>query len=151
MALQYDYLRTGQGWDTYMAAREKLAARMGGNPPEKFPSRADHPHLQFIRPLMVYDPAPALRAIRLPVLALFGELDNNILAAKNHAAWKAALSASGHPDYTLRILPKANHAMLEARVGNNAEMKSLQRFTPAYDDAVRDWLSTRIEGFDAAK
>lgn len=88
-------------------------------------------YLRFIRPLIAYDPAPTLRQIKLPVLALFGELDNNIMAEKNRAAWDRALNAGGHPDYTLRILPKANHGMLEAKVGNNAEMKSLQRFVPA--------------------
>ena len=96
--------------------------------------------------MIVYDPAPALRQIRLPVLALFGELDNNILAEKNRAAWEAALTAGKHPDYTLRILPKANHALLEAKVGNNAEMKSLQRFVPAYSEIVLDWMSKRIKG-----
>ena len=38
--------------------------------------------------------------------------------------------AGGHPDYALRILPKANHALLEAKVGNNAEMKSFQHSSP---------------------
>ena len=151
MTLQYDYLRTGQGWDRYAATREKLAARMGGNPPEAFPSSPDHPYLQFIRPLILYDPAPTLRQIRLPVLALFGELDNNILAEKNRAAWETALNAGSHPDYTLRILPKANHALLEAKVGNNAEMKSLRRFVPAYSEVVLDWLSKHIAGFGVAK
>jgi len=149
MTLQYEYLRTGQGWERYIAARDTIATRMGGKPPESFPSTPDHPYLQFIRPLIVYDPAPALRAVRLPILALFGELDNNILAEKNRAAWEAALSAGGHRDYTLRILPKANHAMLEATAGNNAEMKSLRRFVPAYSEVVLDWLSKRIEGFGA--
>lgn len=151
MTLQYDYLRTGQGWDQYIAARDAIAARMGGKPPDAFPSKPDDPYLQLMRPLIVYDPAPALRALRLPVLALFGELDNNILAAKNRAAWEAALSASRHPDYTLRILPKANHAMLEARIGSNAEMKTLQRFVPAYYEAVLDWLSEHVDGFGAKR
>ena len=151
MTLQYDYLRTGQGWDRYAATREKLATRMGGNPPESFPSSPDHPYLQFIRPLILYDPAPALRQLRLPVLAFFGELDNNILAEKNRAAWKTALEAGKHPDYTLQILPKANHILLEAKVGNNAEMKSLRRFVPAYSDVVIDWLSKHIAGFGVTK
>jgi hypothetical protein len=151
MTLQYDYLRTGQGWDRYVAARERIAARMGGNPPEAFPSTQDHPYLRFIRPLILYDPAPTIRHIRLPVLALFGELDNNILAEKNRDAWETALNAGGHPDFSLRILPMANHLLLEARVGNNAEIKSLRRFVPAYFDVVRDWLSTHIAGFGAAK
>ena len=151
MTLQYDWLRTGDGWERYLATRERIAARMGGNPPEAFPATQDHPYLQFIRPLIVYDPAPALRQIKLPVLALFGELDNNILAEKNRAAWEAALKAGGHADYTLRILPKANHALLEAKVGNNAEMKSLQRFVPAYSEIVLAWLSKRLAGFPAAR
>lgn len=151
MTVQYNYLRTGQGWDRYIAARDRIVARMGGNPPEAFPDKPDAPYLQLIRPLIVYDPAPALRATRVPVLALFGELDNNILAEKNRSAWEAALSAGRNPDYTLRIVPKANHAMLEARLGNNAEMKSLQRFVPAYSEIVLDWLSTRVDGFNVTR
>ena len=151
MTLQYEYLRTGQGWSRYLAARETIAARMGGNPPQAFPATRDHPYLQFMRPLILYDPAPTIRRLQLPVLALFGELDNNILAEKNRAAWEAALKAGGHRDYTLRILPKANHALLEAKVGNNAETKSLQRFVPAYFETVLAWLSNRIGGLAAAK
>jgi alpha-beta hydrolase superfamily lysophospholipase len=149
MTLQYNYLRTNQGWDQYLAARETLVARMGGNPPESFPATQDHPYLRFIRPLILHDPAPAIRQLQLPVLALFGELDNNILAEKNRGAWEAALTAGGHRDYTLKILPKANHALLEAKVGNNAEMKSLQRFVPAYSAVVLAWLSKHINGLGA--
>jgi uncharacterized protein len=151
MTLQYAYLRTGQGWSQYVATREKITARMGGNPPEAFPATQDHPYLQFMRPLVLYDPAPTIRQIQLPVLALFGELDNNILPEKNLAAWEAALKAGGHRDYTLRILPKANHALLEAKVGNNAEMKSLQRFVPAYPEIVLAWLSKRVNGLATPK
>jgi dienelactone hydrolase len=52
----------------------------------------------------------------------------------------------GHRDYTLRILPKANHLQLEAKVGTNAEMASLQRFVPVYFTTIRDWLAKRIRG-----
>ena len=73
------------------------------------------------------------------------------MAEKNRAAWEVALKAGGHRDYTLRILPKANHALLEAKAGNNAEMKSLQRFVPAYSTIVLDWLSKHVNGLDAMK
>ena len=151
MKLQYEFLRTGQGWNEYMEARTQIVSRMGGNPPEAFPATPDHPYLQFIRPLVLHDPAPALRQLRLPVLALFGGLDNNIVAEKNRTAWEAALKAGGLSDYTLRILPNANHALLEAKVGNNAEMSSLQRFVPAYAEVVVDWLSRHVKGFGAAR
>ena len=151
MTLQYNYLRTGQGWEKYLAARETIAARMGGRPPEAFPATQDHPSLRFIRPLVLHDPAPAIRQLPLPTLALFGELDNNILAEKNRVAWEAALTAGGNRDYTLRILPKANHALLEAKAGNNAEMKSLQRFAPGYAELVLTWLSQHLKGLEGAK
>jgi pimeloyl-ACP methyl ester carboxylesterase len=146
MKLQYAFARTGQGWDDYAAAREKLSARIGP-PPDTLPGTTDHPYWQLIRRLYFHDPEPPLRQLQTPTLALFGELDNNILAAKNRAAWEHALKAGGNPDYTLRILPKANHLQLEARVGSNAEMASLRRFVPEYSTTILDWLATRIRGF----
>ncbi|HZA91545.1 MAG TPA: alpha/beta fold hydrolase [Gemmatimonadales bacterium] len=143
MKLQYRFARTGEGWSEYATAREKLAARIGP-PPDTLPGTPDHPHWQVIRRLYFYDPAPTLRQLQVPVLALFGDLDNNILAEKNKAAWEAALRAAGNPDYTLLILPKANHGMFEAQIGTNAETPTLQRLVPAYFQTVHDWLAKRI-------
>ena len=147
MRLEYRFAQTGEGWDEYSAARQQLATRFGGTPPPNFPGTREDPLWRTMRAFYFYDPAPTLRRLRTPTLAIFGELDNNILADKNKAAWEAALKAAGNRDYTLTILPKANHLMLEAKVGNNAEMASLQRFVPAYSMTVRDWLATRIRGF----
>jgi hypothetical protein len=87
----------------------------------------------------------------VPVLALSGELDNNIVAAKNRAAWETALDAGGHRDYTLSILPGANHYLWEAKTGNNAEMGSLRRFVPDYFRTIEGWLARRIPGFGVAR
>jgi uncharacterized protein len=156
MKLQNQFARTGQGWDEYAATREKLvaraqAARVQWPPPDLFPATPDHPYWQFIRRLYFYDPAPTLRQLQVPTLALFGELDNNIVAEKNKAAWETALKAGGNRDYTLRILPKANHSQFEAKVGNNAEMASLRGFVPTYFTTVQDWLAKRIRGFRASR
>src|SRR5262245_2029054 len=150
MTLQYDFARTGQGWDDYLAARQKLAAQMGP-PPDSFPGTPDHPYWQTIKRSYFYDPGPIIRQLQLPVLAIFGELDNNIVAEKNKSAWEAALKAGGNRDYTLVILPKANHAQFEAKVGSNAEMASLQRFVPAYFTTIQDWLAKRIRGFGTSR
>jgi pimeloyl-ACP methyl ester carboxylesterase len=143
MRLQYEFARTGEGWDAYLAARAGIASRMGA-PPDAFPGTKDDPHWDVIRRLYLYDPASTLRQLRTPTLALFGELDNNVLPAKNSAAWDAALKAAGNGDYTIRILPKANHIYLEARAGSNAEMPSLQRFVPDYRATIREWLGQRV-------
>ena len=150
MKLQYEFARSGRGWAEYASAREKIATRIG-RAPDTYPGTPDHPYWQFIRRLYFYDPAPTLRRLQIPVLALFGELDNNIVAEKNKAAWETALKASRNQDYTLRILPKANHLLLEAKVGSNAEMPSLQRFVPVYFATVHDWLAKRIRGFGASR
>jgi len=88
-----------------------------------------------------------LLCARIPTLALFGKLDDNIVATKNRDAWESALRAGGKRDYTLRILPKANHLQLEAKTGSNAEMASLQRFVPAYIPTITDWLAAHIRSF----
>lgn len=143
--LQYRFAQTGQGWEEYSSARASLVARLG-RAPESFPESRSDPYWAFIRRLYFYDPGPTLRRLRVPTLALFGQLDDNIIAEKNKAAWEAALKAAGNSDYTLRIIPRANHLMLEAKVGNNAEMPTLQRFVPAFSQTVRDWLAMRLPG-----
>ena len=80
----------------------------------------------------------------MPTLALFGELDDNIVATKNAPAWESGLKAAGNTDYTLLVVPRANHLMLEAKVGNNAEMPSLDRFVPSYSTTVRNWLAKHV-------
>jgi len=149
MKLQNDYARSGKGWDEYAAARQKIVAKMGPAP-KTIPGTQDDPYWQFIRRTYFYDPVPTLRQLQTPTLALWGELDNNILAAKNMAAWEAALKAGGNRDYTLKILPKANHAQWEAKVGSNAETKSLQRFVPSYFTTILDWLAKRVPGLGGA-
>jgi pimeloyl-ACP methyl ester carboxylesterase len=146
LKLEYEYARTGQGWEEYAAARERMAARMG-TPPDTIPGTPDHPYFQFIRRLYFYDPIPTLRELKVPTLALWGELDNNILAEKNKGAWEKALKEGGNNDYTLTILPKANHSQWEAKVGSNAEAKSLQRFVPAYFTTINSWLARRVRRF----
>ena len=140
--LLYNYARTGQGWNEYLAAREKLAARMGP-PPPNIPGTPDDPYIQTMKRYYFYDPVPTLRQLKTPTLGLWGELDNNIVPDKNKAAWAAALQAGGNRDFTLTVLPKADHAMWEAKTGSNAEMKSLQRFVPDYFTTVRSWLAKR--------
>jgi pimeloyl-ACP methyl ester carboxylesterase len=156
MKLQNQFARTGQGWDEYAATREKLVARAKAAgaqwpPPDLFPGTPDHPYWQFMRRLYFYDPASTLRRLQVPTLAIWGELDNNIVADKNKLAWETALKGSGNRDYTLIVLPKANHDMLEAKTGSNAEMKSLQRFVPSYFTTIEGWLAKRIDGFHATR
>jgi pimeloyl-ACP methyl ester carboxylesterase len=148
MTLQNRYARTGEGWNDYATMRQTMVTRMG-SAPENFPGTPDHPYWQFLKRIYFYDPAPTLQQLRTPTLAFFGELDNNIVAGKNKAAWEQALRTGAHRDYTLQVLPKANHLLLDARIGSNAEMPALQRIVPAYFTVLHDWLAKRVPGIRA--
>ena len=146
MKLEYEYSRSGQGWAEYAAARDDLISRFG-KAPDTFPAARADPYWETIRRLYLYDPAQTLRQLRVPTLAIFGELDDNIMAEKNRAAWETGLRVGGNRDYTLRILPAGDHLQLEAKIGSNAEMPALQRFVPAYFTTVENWRAKRIRGF----
>jgi pimeloyl-ACP methyl ester carboxylesterase len=143
MKLQYDYARTGNGWDAYAAKRAQMVARMG-QAPASFPDTPVDPYWESIRRIYFYDPAPTLRRLTTPALGVWGELDNNIIAEKNKSAWDEALRAAGNRDYTLKILSKADHSQWEARTGSNEEMKSLNGFVPEYQSTVRDWIAHHV-------
>ena len=146
MRIQYRFAQTGEGWDDYVTAREQLSNRMGAAPPPSFPATKDDPLWQTMRAFYFYDPGPTLRRLRTPTLAIFGALDRNILPDKNKQAWEAALKAAGNPDYTVRILPNANHLQWEAKVGTNAEMPSLNGFVPEYFRTIEEWLNKLTGG-----
>jgi uncharacterized protein len=91
-----------------------------------------------------YDPAPALEKIRCPVLVLLGEVDWPIPSKESAAAFARAFKKSGHRDYTIRILPKANHGLLEGETGFDSESPRLKRFVPGYMDGMANWLLKRV-------
>lgn len=147
MRLEYRFAQTSEGWEEYLAARQQLAIRFGGTPPPNFPGSREDPLWQTMRAFYFYDPGPTLGRLRTPTLSVLGELDKNIVADKNKAAWETALKAAGNRDYTLIILPKTNHLQWEAKVGSNEEELSLQGFAPAYFTTIQDWLGKRIRHF----
>jgi pimeloyl-ACP methyl ester carboxylesterase len=118
--LQYRYAGTGQGWDEYIAARQALVDRMGRAPPN-FPDGRDNAQWSVIRKVYLYDPAPPLGRLRTPVLAIFGELDSNIIAGEEQSGVATPSNCGGERYFTLRILPKADHLQLEVKTGSNAE------------------------------
>ena len=51
------------------------------------------------------------RAVRQPLLGIWGEFDCQVPAYDSLAAVRSALDASGHGNYTLTILPRADHSI----------------------------------------
>jgi uncharacterized protein len=88
-----------------------------------------------------HDPAPVLRSVRVPVLALNGGLDVQIEAGPNLAAIAAALRDGGNARVTVRELPGLNHYFQTARTGGISEYGRIpETFAPAALTAISDWV-----------
>ena len=85
-----------------------------------------------------YEPMPALRALRVPSLWLFGRLDYVVPARLS----TRRLQAIGG-DFTIAEFPKANHALVETQTGLTSEMLASDRFAPGLFPLVRDWVRRR--------
>jgi len=107
-------------------------------------TRKDHWFWQWWRLRGGYDPAPALEKIRCPVLVLLGEVDWSIPSKESAAAFERAFKKSGNTDYTIRVLSKANHGLLEGETGFASESPRLKMYVSGYMDGMANWLLKRV-------
>lgn len=59
-------------------------------------------------------------------------------------ALEQALKQAGNRDFTITVLPQANHLFLQAKSGTSTEYASLSRFVPGYFDVMAAWLAPRV-------
>ncbi|MGE0709882.1 MAG: alpha/beta hydrolase family protein [Planctomycetota bacterium] len=99
----------------------------------------------WFRTFLRYDPAPALRQVRCPVLALNGALDLQVDAQQNLPVIARELEAGHNPDYAAIKLPGLNHLFQTCRTGAPAEYGKLEEtFSPLALQTVGDWLRVRF-------
>ena len=98
----------------------------------------------WFRYFLTYDPAPTLKQVHCPVLALDGSLDLQVPPAENLAAIGAALKAGGNTDVTTTDLPGLNHLFQTAKTGAPSEYGTIEEtLSPALLSAVGDWVGAR--------
>ncbi|MCC7492673.1 MAG: alpha/beta fold hydrolase [Fimbriimonadaceae bacterium] len=121
-----------------------------GRPLEKVPAEQVDQQLRMLnsawfRRFLDWDPAPVLRQVRCPVLAINGSLDLQVPAAENLAAIATALQAAGNRDATTRELAGLNHLLQACQTGRLAEYGTIsETINPAALAVVADWLTERL-------
>ena len=167
MAAQRLAMAPGMGKDPRTAARqnagvrEAVAAMKGARTPAEAQARAEpimkrtFPELSpgalqaqtallssdWMRELLAYDPQPALRRLRIPVLALIGSRDRQVLADQNIPILRAALK--GDRQATVMELPGLNHLFQTASTGAVGEYADIEEtMAPRALDVVADWIAT---------
>jgi pimeloyl-ACP methyl ester carboxylesterase len=93
------------------------------------------------RTFLAYDPRPALRKVRCPVLTLNGEKDTQVIARKNLPAIARALREGGNKDMTVKSFPGLNHMFQTCQSGLVDEYPLIEEtMSPAVLKMVVDWI-----------
>jgi pimeloyl-ACP methyl ester carboxylesterase len=135
------FTRTQKGWqqlqDAYQNAESKKAEWTAP------PKARDDWFRTFYHGVIDHDPSPDLREVRCPLLAFFGDCDRTVPPERNRPALEQALGQGRNKDFTVVVLPKANHMFLQAQTGVRTEYPGLKNFVPCYFDTMSRWLQKR--------
>ncbi len=95
----------------------------------------------WFRRFLTLDPCEAVRKTRVPVLALNGSLDVQVLAWQNLPPLRAALAQAGNEDVTIEELPGLNHLFQTATTGAGEEYATIEEtFSPVALEKVSAWV-----------
>jgi len=90
-----------------------------------------------------YDPAPALRQVKCPVLAMIGSKDLQVPPDQNLPAIRAALA--GNPDVEVDEPPGLNHLFQTAKTGAPGEYGEIEEtMSPLALDTMTAWIAKHV-------
>ncbi len=96
---------------------------------------------KWFRYFLSYDPRTALRQIKIPVLALNGELDFQVPPKQNLPEIAKALKAAGNKNFQTVELPKLNHLFQTAKTGAFSEYSQIEEtIAPIALMQMSDWI-----------
>jgi pimeloyl-ACP methyl ester carboxylesterase len=96
----------------------------------------------WFRFFLAYDPRPALRKVKCPVLALNGEKDFQVVPKANLPAIEAALREGKNKDFTTKELPKLNHLFQTCTTGLLTEYGTIEEtLAPVALEIIGDWIA----------
>jgi len=140
----YDLVRTEK--DT-ASLNEKLNHLVKGSglaaamPPAVLEPQLRMMESPWFRFFLDYDPLPMLKALQVPVLALYGQKDLQVPVKPNLALLRQALQDGGNKDADVRELPELNHLFQHAYSGTPTEYAAIEEtFSPEALQIISDWL-----------
>ena len=128
-----------------MAGASEQEVKSAGGPDawaDQQVKRVDSPWFVFF---IDYDPRPALRKVKVPVLALNGELDLQVPVDMNLPAIERILKESGNRDVTAKRMPGLNHLFQHAKTGSPSEYaKTEETMSPEVLSLFGNWIAERF-------
>ena len=131
------------------AAKEAVLAGAPADQRAAAATRIDQAMPQLLSPwfryFLRYDPRPALRQVRVPVLALGGRSDLQVPAKENLPAIDSALRAKGTRTTARQSCRGSTISFQTATTGSPAEYATIdETVAPAALDAMASWISAHF-------
>lgn len=101
----------------------------------------------WFRFFLDYDPRPTLMKVKVPVLAINGEVDRQVPAKEDLEAIEQALKEGGNRDYKIVLLPNLNHLFQTSNTGAPSEYGNIEEtIAPVALQTMGDWITARTSG-----
>lgn len=144
--LKFHYAQTGEGWEEYMAAIDKAKDKKWFPDPYIGPPTTKDSEAWAVwrEGSGSFAPADYWAKYRGPVLLIFGGHETYCLPSANIAAFKDAMAKAHNNEFTIKIIPQAEHAMRVAKTGGEKELIVLNRYAPHYFDVMTNWLARTV-------
>lgn len=121
--------------------REMLAEQ--GVPADQIDAQLPNLVSPNMRALLGYDPAPALDALTVPLLAVYGSKDLQVSAEQSVPPLQALVADQA--DATVQTLPNLNHLMQPAQTGSPSEYGTIETtLDESFLDLVEQWMQQRF-------
>jgi hypothetical protein len=85
------------------------------------------------------DPMPWIRRLHVPAVWVYGGRDEQVPPRLSLRRLEPVAREPGR-DFSIRVFPNANHALVETKTGLTSEMLRSDRFAPGMFPFVRTWL-----------
>lgn len=100
----------------------------------------------WYRYFLTYDPAPVLRKLTCPVLAINGSKDTQVPPQQNLPAIRKALEEGGNKHFEAVELPGLNHLFQTAKTGSVSEYAQIEEtISPVALEKIGDWILKQVK------
>ena len=141
MKQKYQVARTGEGWDLLQARITELQSQKVGWLTYAGAPKSLEDLQYFWKVQFSFDPSAYWQRVKLPVLAIYGEVDSSQPVPQITSSLQLALRRAGNRSYTIKVFPRADHALLVwSTPGGDARFPVL---ADGYMEALTKWLKTR--------